>query len=802
MPIRSHKIQAHDVDLRPEDIGAPTKEYVENQINMVIETGISKLRIYPLSSIATTEGQKEFTISLDTFDNETDTVLVQSGRTMLFPNQDFTISDDKVVLDEGVPKDRVIGIYVFKNVPMGKDGAVSGKSIAKNSLPLDRTEFAEEFNQLVEAVQDLQQGGGGGTIIYDSPVKSVNGKTGDVELSATDVGALPNTTNIPTKTSDLTNDSGYLTQHQDLSGYAKTSDIPTKMSQLDCDIDLPTKNDLGNTILEDSTSFEEPEIDPVVEARIENVETELKDALIKTANYITPEMYGAKGDGSTDDSVAIQSAIDKAESTDIVYLSGKTYLTTSTLKFTKNSSKFHCDGTIKYTGTDCAICSDGTYQNIYIDYISALNGTGLKVDAKEKKPTQNDYTINRIDAGIYGIYLSVPSDASTSTETAITYCDFRLGHVQVKNPNSDLTKETICFFAECLKSTGYINENNVWATKFSGAKIGAKLYSSPDCKTGGYGVNDTIFHTSSFEGLKGNNGADGCAIELNRTSGNEFKRFRCHYTENNINKTMVFKGYCSTNTIYNTNLVLSEIDYSELADGSRKNMFKCTYFKLPSTRHVNSGTDVELNHLGFCYHANMNTIVKIDNGTLGDDLIISPKCFNGEIPEQIEILKSATELKDKTLIVDEVFYNQHSIARGNPFIIFCRGSESAPKYFADNTGNVIIDNSDGSIVGKYIAIRCLGLARQSDSDILLNKYVWDVVVLGDNPLTLRKSINEKLDASALPTAINSALSQAKASGEFNGKSPVKGTDYFTDADKAEMVTAVINALPVYSGEVL
>lgn len=36
----------------------------------------------------------------------------------------------------------------------------------------------------------------------------------------------------------------------------------------------------------------------------------------------------------------------------------------------------------------------------------------------------------------------------------------------------------------------------------------------------------------------------------------------------------------------------------------------------------------------------------------------------------------------------------------------------------------------------------------------------------------------------------------------DGTSPVKGTDYFTAADKAEMVNAVIAALPVYEGEVL
>lgn len=36
----------------------------------------------------------------------------------------------------------------------------------------------------------------------------------------------------------------------------------------------------------------------------------------------------------------------------------------------------------------------------------------------------------------------------------------------------------------------------------------------------------------------------------------------------------------------------------------------------------------------------------------------------------------------------------------------------------------------------------------------------------------------------------------------DGKTPVKGTDYFTSADKTEMVNAVINALPKYNGEVV
>lgn len=49
------------------------------------------------------------------------------------------------------------------------------------------------------------------TVPTEALVQSVNGKTGEVSLNANDVGALPNTTIVPTKTSQLNNDSGFIT---------------------------------------------------------------------------------------------------------------------------------------------------------------------------------------------------------------------------------------------------------------------------------------------------------------------------------------------------------------------------------------------------------------------------------------------------------------------------------------------------------------------------------------------------------------------------------------------------------------
>lgn len=82
---------------------------------------------------------------------------------------------------------------------------------------------------------------------------------------------------------------------------------------------------------------------------------------------------------------------------------------------------------------------------------------------------------------------------------------------------------------------------------------------------------------------------------------------------------------------------------------------------------------------------------------------------------------------------------------------------------------------------------------------------------------LNEAIGNKLDATALPTAVNDALAQAKASGEFDGAdgapgkdgsdgapgadgyTPVRGTDYWTAADQEQIVSDVLAALPTWDG---
>ena len=98
------------------------------------------------------------------------------------------------------------------------DGDYNGLT-NKPTIPTKTSELSNDSGFITEA---------------NIPVKSVNGKTGDVTLDAKSVGALPDTTVVPSKTSELDNDSGFITDAA-LTGYAKTTDIPTKTSQLDND---------------------------------------------------------------------------------------------------------------------------------------------------------------------------------------------------------------------------------------------------------------------------------------------------------------------------------------------------------------------------------------------------------------------------------------------------------------------------------------------------------------------------------------------------------------------------------------
>lgn len=148
----------------------------------------------------------------------------------------------------------------------GKSGKVNLTYSDVGALPADtdiptvpKVVSAFENDKSYVTSTELNSGLSGKQDKLSSYVSSVNGKSGTVNLTASDVEALPVTTEIPTvptKVSIFENDAGYLTEHQDLSSYATKSEIPTA---------LPANG--GNADTVDSLHFVVSDTVPTVDNR-------------------------------------------------------------------------------------------------------------------------------------------------------------------------------------------------------------------------------------------------------------------------------------------------------------------------------------------------------------------------------------------------------------------------------------------------------------------------------------------------------------------------------------------------------
>ena len=109
--------------------------------------------------------------------------------------------------------------------PTVTEQTVAGWGFTKNTGTYSKPSGGIPKSDLASAVQTSL--GKADTALQNAPVTSVNTKTGAVTLTASDVGALPSSTSIPTKVSDLTNDSNFQTAAQVQSAIAAAAELPS-----------------------------------------------------------------------------------------------------------------------------------------------------------------------------------------------------------------------------------------------------------------------------------------------------------------------------------------------------------------------------------------------------------------------------------------------------------------------------------------------------------------------------------------------------------------------------------------------
>lgn len=444
-----------------------------------------------------------------------------------------------------------------------------------------------------------------------------------------------------------------------------------------------------------------------------------KADLLKVATYITPEMYGAKGDGTTDDSTAIQQAIDNAGKTAIVYLARKTYKISTGLQITHSGYKFICDGTLSYDGADSAITVGSHTVSVDIDTISAPNGTAILVKGDGKYIERCDINVRQIISSKIGLHVY------TNT-VSITYNKFKIGYV--------VSTET-GILVQCDAS--YINENWYWLGKVTGCNIGIKLHSDSSLSTvGGQGTNDNHFFSGSLEGIQ----TDGIAIHLDHTCGNKFDNFRLqeHYGSTAIK----FNGVCRNNDIKLSRISTKEIDVSGLEENSHSNIIQSTQVS-DIYNGYNLGNKVDVSYkYGVVYDAyEANVEYELTTDLFADNVI---KQINTLIPTVLYINNDAID--NLTFALDGLYSDFGSMVRGFPITLIF-GANVGKILLVDNKGATILDNTSGAYSEKTVSVKWNGFDKNNNINI------WDVQVLGERYLTKHQDISGKANKSDAETWI-------------------------------------------------
>lgn len=417
-----------------------------------------------------------------------------------------------------------------------------------------------------------------------------------------------------------------------------------------------------------------------------------RDFLLDNSAYVTPEMYGAVGDGTTDDTVAIQAAIDASVGENkIVYLYKKTYATTAPLIFNIGLTKFICDGAIKYSGNEQAILVSGQNITIDIERIYAENGTAVEFNASQRSILYCNVQVKTIYSSINGFRMYTDSDY------CISYNKFTCNNIRAS--------------VKCIEiwaDSQWITENTISPGIMNNGIYGIYIYSNP-ALTQDYGAHDITFINGAFEDLQEN----ATAIYLERTRGNKFQNIRC---QENYGTTIVsFNGNCSYNNILLSTIILSKIDTTNLGEESHYNVLRGTRQTIAGQGYPTPYgiVDSRVTNSKITYDPSMTEVnIYVTNDNFVDNVLgfQENKIFT-------HYYFSYSALNGNTFVLSDIYSNKYSAAKGSVVTLSFKDSGGRIK-LVDCNGDLIIDNTSGDYADKTISVQWSGY------DLLKNKNLW------------------------------------------------------------------------------